>query len=95
MLKFYRTGNSILTFIWDDFNSKCSFQPEFAKNFPSLEYWVLLRDYNCDGKKDIFSYVSGGIGVWKNISTSSQIDFEYVSDPYVYSSILGGTVANL
>ena len=31
-------------------------------NFPSnLSNWVLLRDFNNDGKKDIFSYVSGGI----------------------------------
>lgn len=95
LLIFDRTGNTILTFVWDVVNGRWLFQPEYAKSFPSLEYWVLLRDYNCDGKKDIFSYVSGGIGVWKNTSTSSQIDFEYVSDPYVYSSLLGGTVANL
>lgn len=95
MLIFDRTGNTLLTFIWDDINNKWSFQPSYASSFPPLEYWVLLRDYNCDGKKDIFSYVSGGIGVWKNISTSSKIEFEYVSEPYVYSSLLGGTVANL
>ncbi len=95
LLIFDRTGNTILTFIWDGVNNKWSFQPQYAKRFPHLEYWVLLRDYNCDGKKDIFSYVSGGIGVWKNISTAAGLEFEFVSDPYVFSSLLGGTVANL
>jgi hypothetical protein len=95
LLIFDRTGNTILTFIWDAINNKWSFQPQYAEKFPPLEHWVLLRDYNCDGKKDIFSYVSGGIGVWKNVSTPSEIGFLYVSDPYVYSSLLGGTVANL
>jgi len=95
LLVFDRTGNTLQTFVWNSSTDKWDFAPEFAKQFPPLEYWVLLRDYNCDGKKDIFSYVSGGIGVWKNISTGADIDFEYVSDPYVYSSLLGGTVANL
>jgi hypothetical protein len=31
------------------------FAPEYAKNFPPLKNWVLLRDYDGDGIKDIFS----------------------------------------
>ena len=95
LLVFDRTGNSILPFVWDDINTKWKYAPSYASQFPTLEYWVLMRDYNCDGKKDIFSYVSGGIGVWKNTSTAGELSFEYVSTPYVYSSLLGGTVANL
>ncbi|MCB9195576.1 MAG: T9SS type A sorting domain-containing protein [Flavobacteriales bacterium] len=92
---FDRTGNSIITYIWDNINSKWIFSPEYARKFPKLEYWVLLRDYNCDGKKDIFSYVSGGVGVWKNVGSSGDLEFEYVSEPYVRATLLGGTQANL
>ena len=39
--------------------------PEYRKKFPAgLHDWVLLRDYNCDGKEDIFTYsYSGGMTV--------------------------------
>jgi hypothetical protein len=95
MIIFDRTGNSLLPFVWDNSNNKWKFTPEYISSFPDLQYWVLLRDYNCDGKKDIFSYVSGGIGVWKNTSSAGELSFTYVSSPYVFSSLLGGTVANL
>lgn len=92
---FDRTGNTIITFIWDTDNNRWKYAPEYIELFPQLSYWAILRDYNCDGKKDIFSYVSGGVGVWKNTSTNGQISFEYASHPYVRATLLGGTVANL
>jgi hypothetical protein len=39
------------------------FVPEYAANFPALRKWVLLRDYDGDGIKDIFSY-----GNYTNVS---------------------------
>jgi hypothetical protein len=51
--------------------------------------WVLLRDYNCDGKEDIFTYnYVGGISVYKNISTAGNLQFilEY---PLLYSVYFG------
>lgn len=66
--------------------------------FPELHDWVLLRDYNCDGKEDIFSYSLAGFSVYKNISTGSTPAFELVEyrveTNYVTTS--GGSVfANL
>ncbi|HEU4718709.1 MAG TPA: T9SS type A sorting domain-containing protein, partial [Bacteroidia bacterium] len=50
--------------------------------------WVLLRDYNCDGKMDIFCYASsgsGGIRVYKNVSTiAGGLQFQLV-DPLIMS----------
>lgn len=92
---FDRTGDAIIPFIWDTSNNYWKYAPEYIDNFPELTYWAILRDYNCDGKKDIFSYVSGGVGVWLNTSQSGSLSFEYVSDPYVRATLLGGTVANL
>lgn len=48
---------------------------KYAPKFPHLEDWALLRDYNCDGKPDIFTYSSGGIKVWKNNSSSGNLQF--------------------
>ncbi len=92
---FDRTGNTIRTFVWDSSIDYWKAAPEYVNDFPELAYWAILRDYNCDGKKDIFSYVSGGVGVWLNTSQGGELSFEYVSDPYVRATLLGGTEANL
>ena len=71
---FDRSSNKVITFLNE--NNHFIYAPEFEKYFPkNLSNWVLLRDYNNDGKKDIFSYISGGIGVWKNTSSSNEILF--------------------
>lgn len=33
-----------------------TFAPEYAYRFPKVEYWMLLRDYNCDNLEDLFAY---------------------------------------
>ena len=93
---FDRTGNKVLTFINNAENF--IYAPEYEKYFPSsLEDWVLLRDFNGDNKKDIFSSVSGGIGVWKNTSNNDNLTFEKIefwyeqlndNVPYILSNFL-------
>ena len=80
---FDRTGNKILTFIKNGANY--TYAPQYETFFPELHSWVLLRDYNCDGKKDIFSYVSGGIGLWFNTSSNGVLSFEKKTSPYIES----------
>lgn len=63
-----------------------------------LHDWALFRDYNCDGKVDIFSYTQAGFGVWKNVSDADGLAFEQVSN-LVYSGYVSPsgavTFANL
>ena len=54
------------------------YAPEYNLKFPELEDWVLLRDYNCDDKMDIFSSHKGGIRVYKNTSIENELTFELV-----------------
>ncbi len=70
---FDRSGNRISTFINAGTPNKVTYKhaPEYAKMFPDLADWVLLRDYNCDGKMDIFTTFPGGMTVHKNTSTAS------------------------
>ena len=93
---FDRTGNKVLTFVNSGVGSGYVYAPEYESQFPALQSWVLLRDYNCDGKKDIFSYVSGGIGVWENTSSGGTLSFVNVSHngttPYVISNQYGNYV---
>lgn len=64
----------------------------------TLHDWALLRDYNCDGKEDIFSHTQAGFGVWKNTSSGATPSFELVT-PRVNSNYISpsgaGTIANL
>jgi len=55
-----------------------TYAPEYNLKFPELRDWVLLRDYNCDGKMDIFTSHSGGIKVYKNTSIENDLNFEFV-----------------
>lgn len=48
----------------------------YDDGFPVLSGWVLLRDYNDDGKKDIFTSESSGIAVYKNTSSNGELSFE-------------------
>ena len=74
---FDRTGNRISTFINSGLSNQVAYTyaPEYISLFPSgMTNWVLLRDFNCDGKMDIFASSGGGVKVYKNIS-SSQLTF--------------------
>ena len=73
LLVFERAGNRVLPFINNGIANTISYQynHNYINNFPKLTDWVLLIDYNCDGKEDIFTYYNGKIKVYKNSSTSS------------------------
>ena len=41
----------------------------------SLHGWVLLRDFNADGKSDIFTYSNGGMAVYRNDGNADTLIF--------------------
>ncbi len=72
---FERMGNKMYTFLNNGTPNTFDYEyaPEYANYFqqyPPLSEWVILKDYNCDGKKDLFSYSQGGIRVYENTSDS-------------------------
>lgn len=82
---FDRGGNRILVFIGDAENGEriYTYDPSYASAFPHLERWALLRDFNCDGKKDIVSYslLGGGFAVFTNTTSSEGVlSFELEND---------------
>ena len=92
---FDRSNNKVLTFIQgvSTGNPNWLYAPAYESKFPQymnhfnpyedeqfLFSWVLLVDYNCDGKKDIFAARSGGIKVFKNSGNSTDgLSFEQTS----------------
>jgi hypothetical protein len=62
-----RTADRIITFLNED--NQYNYAPEYQNYFPSdITNWLLLRDFNCDGKKDIFTGHSLGIKVYINVT---------------------------
>jgi Secretion system C-terminal sorting domain/FG-GAP-like repeat len=78
LMIFNRDNNKVFTFLSD--GSKFTYAPEFEHLFPKgLEHWVLLRDYNCDGKADIFTSSIFGMSLYENISSpGGQLAWEMV-----------------
>ena len=66
------------------------YAPQYETAFPKISNWILLIDYNRDGKKDIFTYTPSGIKVFNNISTD-KLAFQLVIDP-IYSTGYSGKI---
>lgn len=74
---FDRSGNVRLTFLNNGTNY--THTPLYQNNFPELNDWALLRDFNGDGVADIFTYNNGavsGIRVFKGKIVNGQIAFD-------------------
>lgn len=39
---------------------------EAEPNFPDAQHFMIMKDFNCDGKEDIFTFSNSGIRVYKN-----------------------------
>lgn len=68
---FDKTTVQIRTFLW--LNNRYQYAPEYETYFPTtLSTFVALRDFNCDGKKDIFTFGQIGIFVFEQITETGK-----------------------
>lgn len=64
----------------------------YQHKFPVMHNWTLLADYNCDGKKDIFTSVPAGAAVYRNdYNPVSGLKFTLVSTLLLSETPLGLT----
>lgn len=91
LVVFDRTSQKLYTFLAQKDNSgkyNWQYSPQYENAFPKIENWILLRDYNRDGKKDIFTFTPSGIKVYQN-TTTSKLSFQLIADP-LYSTGFSG-----
>ncbi|HZX75208.1 MAG TPA: VCBS repeat-containing protein, partial [Cyclobacteriaceae bacterium] len=68
---FDRAANKVITYL--NQNNHYVYSPEYESLFPAgVDQWMLLRDFDCDGKKDIFTSDPFGIRVFQNITGVGQ-----------------------
>lgn len=92
LVVFDREGYRISTYINDGIANQISytFAPEYAKRFPKINDWMLMLDYDGDGKNDIFSAAPGGVRVYRNMSgNATGLRFELIESTLLcdYGSI--------
>ena len=93
---FDKSGNRVLTFLNQGTpgNPDYIYTPEYIHKFPQLHDWVVLYDYNNDGKEDIFSSGIAGISVFRNISDSSGgLKFKFLTN--TLNAWQGSTYTNI
>lgn len=83
---FDRTTNKVSTFIAVDnpIGNGIAWQyaPEYETAFPAVMYsWMLLVDYDLDGRKDIFTNSARGVAVYHNESQGGTVSFKVAVDP--------------
>jgi hypothetical protein len=67
LVLFDRMANKIYTFLNQD--NAYKYTPQYESFFPSdVANWLLLRDLNCDGRKDIFTGNILGMKVYDNVT---------------------------
>jgi hypothetical protein len=69
LLLFDRMAGKPVPFLND--NGRYRYAPEYETQFPEMANWVLLRDFNCDGRKDIFTGDVLGIRVFLNTTATN------------------------
>ncbi|MBC3787241.1 T9SS type A sorting domain-containing protein [Spirosoma utsteinense] len=95
LVVFDRTTDKVSTFVAIDSPTgkgvAWQHAPAYEANFPVVYNWLLLVDYDGDGRKDLFTHGSGSMRVFRNESQNGQVVFRSVADPVMtegYSSRL-------
>lgn len=95
LVVFDRSDDKLMTFINEGTTDSVDYRYayEYEKQFPEISSWMLLRDFDGDGKKDIFCSANIGIRVYKNVSTvMGGLDFELYENLIISYQGFGQTV---
>ena len=75
---FDREGSKVMCFLNLGIPNNIAYRyaPQYNHAFPKMAGWVLLRDFNCDGKMDLFtSDIGSQIRVFRNTSDNGTLSF--------------------
>ncbi|WP_346821115.1 FG-GAP-like repeat-containing protein [Rapidithrix thailandica] len=91
LVLFDRTTSKFSTFLQKDKTYR--YTPEYEVFFPVVDAWMILADFDGDGKKDLFVPINNGVKVFKNVSPSpGTIEWEVFKDPILTTSLAGNPI---
>jgi hypothetical protein len=82
LVVFDRTSSKLSTFLAVADKGSYHYQhtPQYERQFPDVRFWMLLADYDRDGRMDIFTHTQLGIRVYRNTTRSGEeLSWETVS----------------
>ena len=84
LVVFDRTTEKVSTFIAIDnptgAGTTWQYAPQYETVFPAMTSWMLLVDYDGDGRKDLFTTGPSGVRLLRNESTNGRPQFRLVTD---------------
>ncbi|QJW91129.1 T9SS type A sorting domain-containing protein [Spirosoma taeanense] len=93
LLVFDRTTRKASTFVAIDnpTGSGIAWQyaPEYETALPPIEDWMILVDYDGDGKKDVFTLGASNVRVYRNESQNGRPAFRLVANPLMTEGFSG------
>ena len=94
LVAFDRNGHRWITFLAQ--GNQWVAAPAYADSLPSVREWALFRDYNNDGKVDLFHASIGGMGVEENTSSANTLSFQWAlgTSNYLRTNV-GSFLSNL
>lgn len=67
------------------------YRPQYEKNFPRVNDYLKMEDYNCDNVPDLFHRGGSGISVWAGkYNSNNELTFSYYKDVKYTSLSAGG-----
>jgi hypothetical protein len=67
------------------------YAPQYETLFPTLQNWMLLVDYDKDGRKDLFTHSSAGLKLYRNTTTADKVSWQLIASP-LYSIGFSGKI---
>ena len=92
LVLFDRAGGNLLAFLAVPKGNSYVWQhsPRYETLFPAnLQHWLLLADYDKDGRKDLFTSTIAGIRVFKNVATENGFSWQLIADPLMTDGFSG------
>lgn len=92
LVVFERSSHSVNTFLAVPQATGLQWKhaPEYETRFPAdMLYWMLLVDFDQDGRKDLFTSTNGGIRVFRNVATSNGFSWSLIADPILTQGFSG------
>lgn len=91
LIVYDKNNNKILTFLANGNNSTTyTFNSNYTTNFPPIYGWIVMKDYNCDGIEDIFTYNGiGNIMVYTGYYNNDTLKYKLQQDGVYYNGISG------
>lgn len=82
---FHHISRSLSTYL--NIDNQWVLSPKYQIQFPEdVVNWMILQDFDCDGKKDLFTSTALGIKVYRNISNGNGLSWEMASEFLTWDS---------